>query len=48
MPTDKELIDAKMSDEELAIFYNEAHLKRNESLIQDLFFGQFKSTVVCS
>ena len=48
MPTDKELIDANMSDNDLATFYNEAHLKRNESLIQDLFFGQFKSTVICS
>lgn len=33
MPSDKELLEAKMSDSELAIFYNEAHLKRNESLI---------------
>ena len=33
MPSDKELLEAKMSDSELATFYNEAHLKRNESLI---------------
>ena len=47
MPSDKELLEENMSDEQLAVFYNEAHLKRNESIIQDLFFGQFKSTVVC-
>jgi len=39
MPSDDQLSQQKMSDHELAVFFNEAHLKRNESIIQDLIFG---------
>lgn len=48
MPSDKELLEANMTDSELADYFSEAHLKRSESLIQDLFFGTLKNTVVCS
>lgn len=34
-------------DKELAAKYWENFLKRNDSIIVDLFYGQFKSTITC-
>lgn len=47
MPTHEEVAAEKLSDEDLTVVANEAHLKLNESVIQDLFFGQLKSTIIC-
>ena len=50
--TKKEYIEMKEkgeneSDEECAKRYWECNLKRNDSIITDLFCGQFKSTITC-
>jgi hypothetical protein len=47
MPSDDQIQKQHMTDEQLAVFFNEVHLKRNESIIQDMIFGQFKSIVIC-
>jgi hypothetical protein len=40
--------DGKRSDEQLAKIWWENHLKRDRSVIQALFTGQFKSMMICS
>jgi ubiquitin C-terminal hydrolase len=37
----------EMSNEELQSVFSEAHLKENQSIIQDLMFGQTRSVVKC-
>ena len=37
-----------MSDEEASKIAWNKHLYRNESIIADLFHGQYKSTLICS
>lgn len=46
-PTDKEMREANFSDEDLSTLFDDIHLNRNQSVIRDCFFGQFKSTIVC-
>lgn len=47
MPSHEQVAAEKLSDEQLTVVANEAHLKLNQSVIQDLFFGQLKSTIIC-
>jgi hypothetical protein len=39
-PTHEQVAAEKLTDEQQVMVANEAHLKLNESVIQDLFFGQ--------
>jgi len=47
MPSHEQVAAEKLSDDQLTVVANEAHLKLNQSVIQDLFFGQLKSTIIC-
>ena len=47
MPTPEQVAAEKMPDDQLTVYYNERHLKLHQSVIQDLFFGQLKDTVIC-
>lgn len=43
----EDILKASLTDSQIALLYNEVHLKRNQSFIFDLFFGQTKSTIKC-
>ena len=47
MPTPEQVAAEKLSDEQQVEVANEAQLKLEQSVIQDLFFGQLLSTVTC-
>ena len=36
-----------LSEQQLLSLQNDMHLRMNQSVIQDLFFGQYKSSVQC-
>jgi hypothetical protein len=49
-PIIEEELESKLqnlSDVALASYFREVHLERNQSVINDLMSGQFKSTIVC-
>jgi len=45
MPSPEQLL--KLTDQELQKLYTEAHLKQNQSIIQDIMFGQTMNVVRC-